>query len=59
MKAKTKFMKMYYKLPEQARRELVIDFTTIPRSLNVCMSEIMGNTLLGKEILKRLGYNNE
>ena len=59
MEAKTKFMKMFYKLPEKARRELVYDFTHHPMSLNVCCLEIRNNTKLGKGILERLGYEDE
>ncbi len=59
MKAKTKFMKMYYKLPEKARRELVFNYATNPMSLNVCSLEIRNNTKLGKVILFELGYKDE
>lgn len=56
MKAKTKFMKMFYELPEEARRELVYDFAINPMSLNICMLEIKNDTMLGNIILKGLGY---
>ena len=56
MKAKTKFMKMFYKLPEKARKELVYDFVFNPMTLNVVAMEVKMNTKLGKEILKKLGY---
>jgi len=59
MKAKTKFMKMFYKLPEKARRELVYDFTNHPMTLNVCCLEIRNNTKLGDKILSKLGYNDD
>ena len=58
MKAKTKFLKMFYKLPVEARRKLVYDFTTNPMSLNVCCIEIRNDTKLGKEILDKLGFKN-
>jgi len=56
MKARTKFLKMYNKLPEQAKTELVYDFTTHPMTLQVCKTEVFANTELGKRILSRLGY---
>ena len=59
MKAKTKFMKMYYKLPEKARSELVYSFFRNPKTLNVCAIEIRNDTKLGDEILERLGYEND
>ena len=59
MKAKTRFMKMYYKLPEQARKNLVINAVTRPMSLNVCAIEIRCGTELGNDLLKQLGYENE
>ena len=58
MKAKTQFMKMYYKLPEQARSELVYNFTINPMSLAVCNAEISHDTKLGKKILSKLGYKD-
>ena len=59
MKPKTRFLKMFYKLPEKARLELVYDFTNHPMTLNVVAMEIRYDTKLGKEILKKLGYENE
>lgn len=59
MKAKTKFKKMFYKLPEKARSELVYDFTRRPMSLSVCWLEIMHDTKLGKSILDDLGYKDD
>ena len=57
MKAKTKFMKMYYKLPERARRDLVYcPYTDEPMTLNVVCTEVRNNTKLSKEILKKMGY---
>jgi len=58
MKAKTKFIKMYYKLPEKARSELVYNFAIKPMSLNVCWLEISQDTKLGQEILEKLGYDD-
>jgi len=59
MKPKTQFMKMYYKLPKQARSELVYNYPENPMTLNVCKSEIEHNTKLGNKILLDLGYTIE
>jgi len=56
MKAKTKFLKMFNKLPAEAKKLLVYDFVFNPKSLAVCALEIRHNTKLGKEILEGLGY---
>ncbi len=59
MKAKTKFMKMFYKLPEQARVDLVHQpYGTKPMTLAVCSFEIRNNTKLGDIILEELGYKD-
>ena len=58
MKAKTKFMKMFYKLPEKARREFVYDFTNHPMTLNVLSLEVRNDTKLSKKILKYLGFED-
>lgn len=59
MKAKTKFLKMYYKLPIKARTELVYDFTKHPMTLGVIYGEVRYNTNMGKDILKKLGYEDD
>jgi len=59
MKAKTKFMLMFNKLPKRARAELIYDYTLNPMTLNVCKNEIKYNTKKGKEILKVLGYEDD
>lgn len=59
MKGSTRFMKMYYKLPEKAKRELVMNFTTNPMSLNVVMIEVRNATPLSEKLLMELGYYNE
>lgn len=59
MKAKTKFLKMFYKLPKRARTELVYDFSTNPMTLEVICFEIRNDTKLGLQILKRLGYEDK
>ena len=56
--AKTRFKKMYYKLPQEARRELVYNYSLNPMSLNVCFHEINNNTEIGKKILRDLGYTD-
>ncbi len=52
-------MKMFKKLPEKARVELVYNFTREPMTLNVVAFEIKNDTLLGKNILWALGYTNK
>lgn len=59
MKAKTKFLKMFYKMPEEGRKLLVYKYWDNPRSLNVCALEIKNNTKLGSKILKELGYEDD
>jgi len=59
MKAKTKFTKMYYKLPSKAREELVFRYYENPLSLNVVFEEVKNNTNVGKQILETLGYEDD
>jgi len=59
MKAKTKFTKMFNKLPKEARKELIYHYWDNPLSLNVVALEIKMNTKRGKGILKKLGYEND
>ena len=58
IKAKTRFIKMFYKLPPKARQELVFDFINNPMTLNVVALEIQHDTPMGKKILKQLGYED-
>ena len=58
MKAKTKFMHVYKKLPEEARRCLVFSPWKEYMSLAVCKEEIAHDTKLGKQILERLGFED-
>jgi len=59
MKAKTQFLKMYYKLPEIARASLVFDsYGSNPMSLNVIAMEVKADTKMGKEALNKLGYKD-
>jgi len=59
LKAKTKFMKMYHKLPEEARKELVYNYFSNPMSVNVVANEIRNDTKRGKAILNVLGYKDD
>jgi len=56
MKAKIKFEKMFFKLPEKARREWHLYYECKPISISVCWLEIKLDTYMGKKILKQLGY---
>ncbi len=57
MKAKTQFIKMYYKLPERARTRLVCDpYGKNPMTLNVVLFEVRNDTKLSKTLLKDLGF---
>ena len=56
MKAKTKFEKMFFKLPAQARQEQHIYYEGEPISISVCWLEIKLDTYMGKKILNQLGY---
>jgi len=59
MKAKTKFMLMFNRLPKRARAELIYDYTLNPMTLNVCKNEIGYDTKKGQEILTRLGFEDD
>jgi len=59
MKAKTKFLKMYYKLPQPARSQLILIRKHIFISMNALRMEIEHDTELSKNILKELGYKND
>lgn len=59
MRAKTKFKKMYHKLPIEARKELVYNYAVSPMSLNVCYFEINEDTVVGRVILEDLGYEDD
>ena len=63
MKAKTKFMKMIYKMPIKARRELIFNpysnrADCKPYSLEICALEVKADTELGHAILVWLGYED-
>ena len=59
MKAKTKFMKMYYKLPKEARTMLIFGYPNHPMTLGVVLMEIKNNTVYGNKILECLGYKDD
>lgn len=63
MKAKTRFMKMFNKLPEKARTELVYRYWEKhegrPYSLNIVALEVRNNTELGKKIIQELGFEDD
>lgn len=60
MKAKTKFLKMFYKLPEEAKRDLVFNaYGDNPMSLNVICYEVRNDSKLGKLCLVALGYTED
>ena len=57
MKPKTKFLKMFFNLPERARKELVFNAYEInPMTLNVICIEVRNKTKRGELCLRALGY---
>jgi hypothetical protein len=52
-------MKMFHKLPDKAKIELVFDYPNNPMTLNVVAMEVQYRTKLSKRILERLGYKDE
>ena len=50
---------MYYRLPKEARKELVFDYSNNPMTLNVCYAEVKNNTKTGSRILTFLGYKDD
>ena len=59
MMARTKFLKMCYKMPDEALNELVYNFAKHPMTLRVCEFEVKSKTVLGDEILEKLGYKDD
>ena len=59
MRARTKFFKMYYKLPLEARRSLIMQYEGRPYSLTVIALEVRGKTNMSKRFLNELGYKDE
>lgn len=59
MKAKTKFLKMFHKLPSAARPKLVYGFTKNPMTLNIIAIEVRAGTKLGRDVLKDLGFEDD
>ena len=58
MKAKTQFLKMYYKMPE-ASRNLVWFMGSDLHSLNVIAMEVKADTFLSKKILNDMGFEDK
>lgn len=59
MKARTKFMRMFDKMPVPARKDLVFNaYGDEPMSLNVIYWEVREDTPLGKLCLTALGYRD-
>lgn len=59
MKSATKFMKMFRKLPERARSNLILRAFTNPMTLNVVALEVRNDTKLGKQLLWDMGYEDD
>ena len=60
MKATTKFIKLYYKIPLKSRDDIVFKpYGKSPRNLKVIMLEVMHNTPLSEEILKTMGFEDD
>jgi len=64
MKAKTRFLKMYYKMPEETKRGVSYYFrypdkSIRPLSMNVIANEVRNDTQRGKDILKQLGFRDD
>ena len=59
MKAKTKFLKFFYKLPKRSRTELVYNYAVQPMTLSLCCLEIRNDTERGRRILKDLGFEDD
>ena len=57
MKAKTKFLKMYYKMPINSRALIHKPFSN-PMTLNVIAFEVKNDTALGKKVLIELGFED-
>ena len=60
MKAKTQFLKMYYKLPKKSR-ELIWYFQNGKHiyNLNFIALEVKANTKLSLEILEDMGFKDK
>ena len=60
MKPRTKFMRMFEKLPDKAKIELVFNaYGDNPMSLSVIYWEVKCDTPIGKLCLLALGYEEE
>lgn len=59
MKAKTKFLEMFNKLPEESRLLIQDAYGLHPRTLHVIACEVEADTKLGNQLLKKLGYESD
>lgn len=60
MKAKTKFLKMFNWLSEEARRNLVHEaYGNNPMSIDAIYWEVRNDTELGKRMLFKLGFKDD
>ena len=56
----TRFFRMLRSLPEEAKREWVLDsYGKFPMSLRLIEEEVSNNTWRGKEAMEKLGYNEK
>ncbi len=56
MEPRTRFMKMYYKLPDEAKDNTIYLWPEHPITARIAELEISQRTKMGDEILKYLGY---
>jgi len=60
VRARTKFLEMFYKLPETARKNLIFNaYDKKPMTLSVIAFEVRNNTSTGRKLLEDLGYTND
>ncbi len=60
MKPKTRFLKMFYKLPKESMHSLVFNaYGDKPMTLGIICIEVKNDTELGKKCLIALGYTEE
>ncbi|MDO8634542.1 MAG: hypothetical protein Q7K34_04595 [archaeon] len=51
---KEKFLQVYANLPLNLRKEIILVIGDEPITWNVAYSEVLGNTPLGKQVLRKL-----
>lgn len=60
MMARTKFLKWYYKLPKEARADLVWKpYDKQPMSIGVVWCEVQNKTKIGDIVLKEMGWADD